>query len=210
MGKPGDFFVGIVDLFAIFLPGGLLTFVLYQQYSAFFLKVVPISGNQYWLAFVFFSYLIGHVIFMIGSRIDGIYDYHRKKRNPYINTSAFQCASQIKHKFLSETERKAVNTYMWSTSILTTHYSDAIVEINRLVADSKFFRSLVVIIPIISLIFAVGGNYWHAVITILLIVPCYLRYYDRRLKSTTRTYQYIIMLNGLGKLSVPNESKKST
>ena len=210
MGKPGDFFVGIVDLFAIFLPGGLLTFVLYQQYSAFLLNVVPISGNQYWLAFVFFSYLIGHVIFMIGSKIDGLYDYHRKKRNPYINTSAFQCASQIKHKFLSETESKAVNTYMWSTSILTTQYSDAIVEINRLVADSKFFRSLVVIIPIISLVFVDGGNYQHALMTILFIVPCYLRYYDRRLKSTTRTYQYIIMLNGLGKLSAPNESKKMT
>lgn len=208
MSKPGDFFVGIIDLFAIFLPGGLLTFVLYQEYSTFFLKVFPISGNQYWLAFIFFSYLIGHVIFMIGSKIDGFYDYHRKIKNPCINESAFQCASQIKHKFLSETERKAVNTYMWSMSILTTHYSDALVEINRLVADSKFFRSLVVIIPIISLIFTVSGNYWHAVIIILFIVPCYLRYYDRRLKSTTRAYQYIIMLNGLGKLLAPDESKR--
>ncbi len=206
MSKPGDFFVGIIDLFAVFLPGGLLTFVLFQKYSQFFLNVVPISINHYWVAFLFFSYLIGHVVFMAGSKIDTIYKYHRQKRNPYTNESAFQCASHIKHNFLSKTEIEAINTYQWATSILTTQYPEAMAEVNRLVADSKFFRSLVVIIPLISLIFVIGGNYLHAAIIISFIAPCYMRYYDRRLKSTTRAYQYVVMLNGLGKLAPLNKS----
>ncbi len=137
---------------------------------------------------------------MLGSRIDAIYDLHRKMRNPYTNELAFQCASKIKHLFLSEIERKTVNTYQWSTSILTTMYPEAMIEVNRLVADSKFFRSIVVIIPIISAIFFESGNYYLSSIVLIFIIPCYLRYYDRRLKSTTRAYQYIVMLNGLGKL----------
>ena len=32
----------------------------------------------------------------------------------------------------------------------------------------------------------------------MLIFLCYIRYFERRLKSTTRAYQYIIMQDGLG------------
>lgn len=204
MTKPGDFFVGIIDLFAIFLPGGLVTFVLFKEYSNFLTEVAPISGNQHWVAFLFFSYLIGHIVFMIGSSIDTLYDYHRKRRNPYTNESAYQCATEIKQKLLTEVESKSLNTYQWATSILTTDYPDAMAEVNRLVADSKFFRSLVVIIPLVSIIFVAGGHLAHAIIVILFIFPCYMRYYGRRLKSTTRAYQFIIMLGGLGKLKAPD------
>ena len=82
-------------------------------------------------------------------------------------------------------------------------------DVNGFVADSKFFRSLVVIIPLISVVFATGGHYLHAAIVMFFIVPCYLRYYDRRLKSTTRAYQYMIMLRGLGKLAVVESSSQS-
>ena len=209
MTKPGDFFVGIIDLFAIFLPGGLVTFILFQEYSVFLSEVAPVSADQYWIAFLFFSYLMGHIVFMIGSRIDPVYDFHRKILNPYTNESAYQCATRIKHDFLNDIEAKSLNTYQWATSILATSYPEAMAEVNRLVADSKFFRSLVVIIPLIGVVFVTGGHYLHAAIVMLFIVPCYLRYYGRRLKSTTRAYQYIIMLRGLGKLAVAENSSQS-
>ena len=208
MAKPGDFFVGIIDLFAVFLPGGMLTFVIYHEYKSFFLDIASLNGSQYWVAFLFCSYFLGHIIFMIGSKLDTLYNCHREKRNPYTNESAFQCASKIKHNFFSGGEIESVNTYQWSTSILATFYPEAMVEINRLVADSKFFRSLVVILPFISFVFLCNSHYLQAGIFLTLIVPCYLRYYERRLKSTTRAYQYIIMLQGLGKLVPPNNAIK--
>ncbi len=63
MSKPSDFFVGIIDLFAVFLPGGVLTFILFQSYSSFIDSTLHISGNQSWVAFFFFSYLLGHIVF---------------------------------------------------------------------------------------------------------------------------------------------------
>lgn len=204
MVKPGSFFVGVIDLFSIFLPGGLLTFVLFQQHSAFISEVAPIRGDQYWAVFLFSSYLIGHIIFMMGSKIDILYNYHRERRNPYLNETAFQCTSKIKKKFLNEVEREAINNYQWATSILTTHYPEAMMEVDRLVGNSKFFRSLIIILPLISAIYAFGDNYLHAGIVISVVIPCYMRYYDQRLKSTTRAYQYVVMLSGLGKLEVPD------
>jgi hypothetical protein len=204
MAKPNDFFVGIIDLFAILLPGGVLTFALMAAYQPFFDEVVSLSGAQGWVAFLFGSYLLGHIIFMLGARLDYLYDSQRKKNNPYTNESAYQCASNIKNNLLRKEEIDSVNTYHWSISFLTTHYPEAMVEINRLVADSKFFRSLVVILPVVSFILFTSEHYWHAIIFIALIVPCYLRYYGRRLKSTTRAYQYIVMLNGLGKIKSPD------
>lgn len=152
MAKPGDFFVGIIDLFAIFLPGGVLTFAVYTTYNTFFINFFPLSGSQYWVAFLFCSYLLGHIIFMTGARLDVIYDIHRKKRSPYTNESAYQCATNIRNQFHNTEENESINTYHWSISYLTTHYPAAMVEIDRLVADSKFFRSLVVILPLISIL----------------------------------------------------------
>jgi len=79
-------------------------------------------------------------------------------------------------------------------------------EINRLVADQKFFRSLVVAVPLISLILILNSDNLQAVVFFALIIPCYIRYYERRLKSTTRAYQYVIMLEGLGKLVPPKST----
>ncbi len=202
MMKPGDLFVGVIELFSIVLPGGLLTFVLFQKFHVFFLEGVALSPNQYWAAFLFFSYLSGHIIFMIGARIDVIYNFHRRERNPFVNESGFMCTSAIKKKFLSEKECKSVNNYQWAISVLISFCPGAMKEIDQLVASSKFFRSLLVIIPLISGVFLLDHHYLHALIVMSGTVPCYLRYYDQRLKSTTRAYQYIVMLNGLGKLKV--------
>ncbi len=205
MAKPGDFFVGIIDLFAIFFPGGVLTYIIFSHYGSFLISATQLTGTQSWVAFLFCSYLLGHIVFMMGARLDDVYDFHRKKLNPYTNESAYQCATRIKHKFLDPHENESVNTYHWSISFLTTHYPEAMMEINRLIADSKFFRSLVVILPMIAVIFLVNGYNLQAVVFLSLIIPCYLRYYGRRLKSTTRAYQYIVMLHGLGEMAVSDQ-----
>lgn len=206
MVKPSDYFVGMIDFFSVFLPGGMFTFVAYSKYKPFFLDVVPLEGSQVWLGFLFFSYLLGHIIYMIGSNLDQLYEKRRKILKPYVNELAFLRATDIKHQSLSGNESNSVNTFQWSTSVLTTLYPEAMNEINRLVADQKFFRSLVVAIPLISLVLIFNSDYLQAVVFCSLIIPCYMRYYDRRTKSTTRAYQYIIMLEGLDKLAPPINS----
>jgi hypothetical protein len=75
---PRKFFIGVIDLFSVVLPGALLTFalmgeparhVLGDRYDAF-------TGPAGWLAFFFASYVLGHFIFLIGAAFldDFLYD----------------------------------------------------------------------------------------------------------------------------------------
>ena len=71
-------------------------------------------------------------------------------------------------------------------------------EVARLEADSKFFRSLVIVLAI--LLVATVANNWHqtgVVFPVLLgvfAVLSYWRYTERRYKSTEQAYRYMIVL----------------
>src|ERR1017187_7171375 len=78
--EPEKFFVGLMDFFSILLPGALLTFLLMD------LLVPAIWGTREypWLTgeggvavFVVASYLLGHVIFLLSSWLDELYDWAR-------------------------------------------------------------------------------------------------------------------------------------
>lgn len=202
MSKPSDLFIGVIDFFAVFLPGGILTYILYYFYGSSIFTNIQLNQSEinnipYWIAYLFCSYLFGHIIFMFGSKLDFIYDIHRRKRNPYTDVLAFNRASLIMSKHLHKNDLDTMKTYEWCISVLTINHPEALIEIQRLIADSKFFRSLVIIIPIISLLFFINKSPLLGIIVISFILPCYARYYGRRLKSTSRCYQYIITLNGL-------------
>jgi len=86
--KPTDFFVGVIDLFAILLPGAILAFV--TQKTLEFSKVqwsaegawanklddyLPHGEVASWALFLVISYVFGHFIFAIGSLLlDDLYD----------------------------------------------------------------------------------------------------------------------------------------
>jgi hypothetical protein len=76
--KPGDFFVGIIDFFAILLPGAMLCFLgLPFAHDHLFGHVLPAvaAGAQSWVAFVLASYLLGQFTFLLGATfMDHIYD----------------------------------------------------------------------------------------------------------------------------------------
>ena len=80
--KPGDFFIGIVNFFAILLPGALLAFCsidLVRDYHAIHPLVSEktlaiINGEaQKWVAFIIASYLLGQFISLLGSFLDKVY-----------------------------------------------------------------------------------------------------------------------------------------
>jgi 8-oxo-dGTP pyrophosphatase MutT (NUDIX family) len=67
--EPQKFFIGVIDLFSVLLPGALLTFLLMDSAGPFFLGASfnRLAGTAGWLAFLFSSYLLGHFIFLIGA-----------------------------------------------------------------------------------------------------------------------------------------------
>jgi len=87
MARPGDFFVGVLDFFAILLPGAVAAAILAPL-------VAPLTSDaQRWTAFLLSAFFLGHLIFLLGSYIDGVYNALRERWNPYGNESAHQCAT---------------------------------------------------------------------------------------------------------------------
>jgi len=206
MGKPADFYVGIVTFFAILVPGAVGTAILQPIVGpAIFGPLVPPLASEAagWAAFLISAYFLGHLIFLAGSYIDLLYGRLRERYNPYGNESAYQCATRIRDGLVEEPERKAINTFQWSRAVLTTLFPAAASHVCELEADSKFFRSLLVVFALSATVLFAAGKGMQGGIALLLVVPCFARYYERRLKSTTQAYIYIVTLHRLGKLGGP-------
>jgi hypothetical protein len=81
--KPGDFYVGIISFSSILVPGAIATAVLEPLLRTLIvgpIVVIPDSPAARWTAFLVSSYFIGHLIFLIGSYLDLLYDGLREKR----------------------------------------------------------------------------------------------------------------------------------
>lgn len=172
MSKPSEFYIGVLDFFAILLPGAIATAVLAPSF--------------------------GHLI--LGSYIDQIYNVLRERLSPYGNESAYQCATRIRNSMIDDMERNALNTFQWARSVLIAKCPAAAEDVHRLEADSKFFRSLLVVATLCASVFLYDGKILAAVLALGLVVPCFARYYERRLKSTTQAYIHIVTLHRLGQL----------
>ena len=203
MPKPGDLFVGVLDFFAILLPGAVATAVLSPGIES----LVPAErlmqegeGAERWAVFLLFAYFLGHLIFLVGSYIDVFYNFLRERFNPYGNESAYQCASRIRDGLIDHRERKALNTFQWARAVLIAKNPDAAADVHRLEADSKFFRSLLVVCFVSFIAFSIQSRFSEAFIALVLMIPCFARYYERRLKSTTQAYIHVVTMSRLGML----------
>jgi hypothetical protein len=204
MSKPSEFYVGVLDFFAILLPGAIATAILSPRIGHLVLGplvAVPASEAGKWAAFLTCSYFLGHLIFLVGSYIDRFYNTLRERLNPYGNESAYQCATHIRDSMIEDAERKTLNTFQWARSVLITKCPAAAEDVHRLEADSKFFRSLLVVCALSSIVFFASGRMPESVAALVLVPPCFARYYERRLKSTTQAYIHIVTMHRLGNLS---------
>ena len=213
MAKPSEFYVGALDLFGILLPGAIATALLEPRVGHLILGTViskPTTEAAQWVVFLAFSYFLGHLIFLVGSYLDPGYNILRNCLHPYDNESAFQCATAIRNSFLHESERQALNTFQWSRSVLLAKCPVAAQDVHRLEADSKFFRSLLVVSVLASIAFFYDSKPCAGIIALALVIPCVARYYERRLKSTTQAYLHVMTLYRLGGLHTPPQKDEAT
>jgi hypothetical protein len=91
--EPQKFFIGLMDFFSILLPGVLLTYLLMDEMGPVVLgdRYAKLAGAETWAAFLLASYLFGHLVFLLGSWLDGIYDWLRYRT---LNRQVTQLASR--------------------------------------------------------------------------------------------------------------------
>jgi hypothetical protein len=192
--KPADFFLGIVDFFAIWLPGVLLSFLFLDiARVSIFGPILPAIGSKAegWVAFIFASYLLGQFAALLGATfMDGIYDktYLRFKRRN--GDKCFEMA-----KKLQGSHYEIVGALKWSEAFVRLRNSEAALEVGRFQAVSKFFRSLVVVLLIYAGKFLLTSQ-WPAFTTcIVLLLFSFWRFANQRWKFAESTYLYFIELS---------------
>ena len=142
----------------------------------------PQDRPENWMIFLFASYLLGHFLFLIGSILDDfVYDPIRdmtdKKQidrllsgralspkfyrwvarvcfKKHADAAVNQVVS-IKNGYLKQIggSTTAINAFQWCKARLATDCPGALVTVNRLEADSKFFRSF---IPFLLILFGMS------------------------------------------------------
>jgi hypothetical protein len=197
--KPSDLFIGVIDVFAVLLPGAILAFLgLDFARDHVFGHVLPeIRGEAAgWVAFGLASYLLGHFVFLAGSRVDRLYDRWRKRYHPDGTDRAYLRAKSIKQKALGDSDGdEIVNTFKWAKANVQLRHPPAAGAIQRLEADSKFFRSLVVLLFVTGTAFATQGMGAAAGACVVMMFLAFWRYCDQRWKSTELAYTYLIALD---------------
>lgn len=223
--EPQKFFIGLIDFFSILLPGALVTYLVKDEPRLAFLGVHR-SGAEGWVVFGFSAYLLGHFVFLLGAWILDDYFYDRIRtatknegligrlaggqKLPWKATQilakwfvkrntdlAMRHASRIKEQHLeSGNASSAVNAFQWCKARLAFEHPEALANVNRFEADSKFFRSMCIILAFfVPWMFATQRLVVGTVSAALLLLA-FWRYVDQRAKATTQAYWYIITLEG--------------
>lgn len=217
--KPNDVFIGIIDFFAVLVPGVVAVLVVCwainfrfpEKQEAPFLGVVLVAG-----------FVLGHILHGMGSFLDiFIYDplfkplddnakVHGLRRRSYFrandklhlvsknliifavhNTSAAGAKDPG-----TKTGQLPTGVYQWARAWLRIHSPEATAELDRLEADSKLFRSL----SVIALAILICFKFLPASATGLLplaistTVVCLWRYCDLRQKMVRACYLHFVLL----------------
>jgi 8-oxo-dGTP pyrophosphatase MutT (NUDIX family) len=215
-----DFFSVILPgaLLAYLLKDDLGPWVLGESYYA-------LGAAEQWIVLIVAAYLLGHVAFLIGSWLldDRFYDKVRKATPGEQARRLADCLSlsgkparflarvffkkeadralhqalRIKRHHLDPIDAsEAINAFQWCKARLTLEEPEALATVQRFEADSKFFRSLVVVLLVIIPWGLWTGRYVVAGAGAPLLVMALWRYVDLRIKSTNQAYWYIITLEG--------------
>lgn len=218
--KPGDFLFGVLDVFAVLLPGALATWLVLQYAPGHQLRTALTlsagAGSEHlqpWatgLAFVLASYVLGHFVFMFGSFLD--VGYGRVLGRIRGTDLAFKQADALRLRDFPEpqprvdaaavppahvpaaTGKPVPTTLQWARAYVTLHAPASRVEIDRLEADSKFFRSMVVIAVGAAAHFIEQDNAIALIACIVLLVLSALRYMERRWKMTQLAYVIAVLI----------------
>ena len=197
--EPEKFHVGMIDFFSIILPGAILAFhlrAMVQQGKIPAILTAPQSDVEGWVVFAIASYVLGHFLFLVGSWIDGGYDVLREKFAPLEKNFPLKTAIEIKktHFPPERFHDQAINTVQWTKCRLALAHPAALAHVERFEADSKFFRSLFVVLLILFVSFTVTCRGWFGLACLLLAAASLFRYGEQRFKSTRQAYWYLITL----------------
>ena len=205
MSKPSDFMVGVQDFVAVLLPGAIATWLIRHYLPdnlGFMLDLTNVGEAERpvrWVVFLFVSYLLGHFIFMLGSKLDDpLYDRWRERVKPQDKDRPYAAAKALQTTLNPQWNEKNFSVLKWAKSYIVIRAPHAYVEIERLEANSKFFRSLIVIALGLAIHFLLHERQLGlTVLSVVLGMLSLMRFRDQRWKLTELTYATAVILHGI-------------
>jgi hypothetical protein len=211
--EPQKFFVGLVDLFAVWLPGALLAYLVQAdlQSAKASLGYVPGEPIERWAVFLLISYILGNFVFLIGSvTLDPLYDALKKRLGAtrgrfgrWFWRSLFkeqmkpaqERVCQLKKERLDDGDL-SIGAFQWAKARLALDHPEALAIVHRFEADSKFFRSLAVALVVLDVWALATGRGFLVTAFPPLLVGALWRFVEQRAKSTIQAYWFVITLEG--------------
>lgn len=96
------------------------------------------------------------------------------------------------------------NTYWWAATVVRLRAADGSAEIDRLTAQSKLFRALIVTIPLAAYVYRSQTSRTQLILfAFFLLVLCLWRFFVLRWDATERTYEYFIATSVVGSSPAP-------
>ena len=245
---PQRFFIGVIDLFSVILPGMIATYALETTWgeSLFGRTYTGLSGADAVLAFIIASYLLGHFIFLLGAALLDSRVYGPLRRQwfksgeveleapaperadsanarsasptpvrarlealrrgavlmlmgePTFDKAAYDRATKLRDQSLGVIDATGtLNAFQWSKARLLLEQPIALARVERFEADSKFFRSLSVLLTLVAAVSAIRSSWGLTLIAVVLTLLALWRYIDQRDKSIAYAYRYVIMLEAM-------------
>jgi hypothetical protein len=179
----------------------------------------PATDAEKWIIFFVAVYITGNVIFLVASMLlDGLV-YDRYLRNIFFKKNfdlSYKAATHIREQYIGsdvwvsrlrtagtlspedaeqivESKKTYIlNTFKWAQHFLALNAPALMTEIRKIEADSKFFRSLVIVFLIISCVLLFQQHWLSATVCLVLAFLCLYRYGNLRYKCTERAYELII------------------
>lgn len=189
--------IGLLDFLTILVPGGFLLLLL-GNVIIDLVRKLGIDYRQYqdhWIVPVIaavLAYILGHFVFFFASFLDELI-YEKVKRVYWHSHSKLAAyVVQIKNSKTGITDPKVMNAWKWSCAWLLSTQPEIYAEVERNTAESKFFRSLVVVLIVAAVVFVLNMGWQSLWITIPLIFFSLIRYLTQRQRSLETAYHGVI------------------
>lgn len=220
MPKLSDFHINAMALLSVVLPGSLVMAALVLGAHAGAVAPIwqPLGAEARWVAFALAAYAAGHFVYLVASTLDEwAYEPFRNRMWPddasarhrrkaaraaaaapdALPMVPFGIATALRRASLDRPEwhgTEPINTFRWAKLVLLLKFPAAHVAVESFEADSKFFRSLVVALPVAGFLVRQPGDWLVPAVALLLALLSFLRYAERRQKAAEWAFQSVIVL----------------
>lgn len=218
MAKPSDFFLGVTDFFAVLLPGASVVYLLWPLVLTWMpMPWLPATSAQGWALFLVLAYITGHLLHALGSWLLDDYVYN-KLYLPRWRSSHSRAAKLMRERdsaglskdteaketllarvyFTNKVNAQGTNYYDWCLSNLRVNSPAGAGEVDRVQADSKFFRSMVFVFLLAASLclrerpLCVWA--WVSSGCVGLAIFAIWRFCELRWTATKRVYEYYLLL----------------